>query len=98
FHIQDCSPEGARQNNWLAKVLIYYPGYRFLSWQFIMFDKKMKVKISQIADLIQAEITGNPDEVITHPDKIESAKEGSITFFPIRDTKNIYIRARLQRL
>jgi len=46
-----------------------------------MFDKKMKVKISQIADLIQAEITGNPDEVITHPDKIESAKEGSITFF-----------------
>ena len=41
----------------------------------------MKVKIRQIAELIQAEIEGNPDEVVTHPDKIESAGAGAITFF-----------------
>lgn len=41
----------------------------------------MKVKISQIAELINADIDGNPDEVITHPDKIETAEAGSITFF-----------------
>src|SRR5690554_3487573 len=41
----------------------------------------MNVKISQIADLIKADIEGNPDVVITHPDKIESAQEGAITFF-----------------
>lgn len=41
----------------------------------------MIVKISQIADLIKAEIEGNPDLDISHPDKIETAKEGAITFF-----------------
>lgn len=41
----------------------------------------MNVKISQIADLIKADIEGNPDEFITHPDKIESAQAGAITFF-----------------
>lgn len=41
----------------------------------------MNVKISQIADLIKADIEGNPDVTITHPDKIETAKEGAITFF-----------------
>ncbi len=41
----------------------------------------MKVKIHQIAELIQAEVEGNPDEVITHPDKIETAGAGAITFF-----------------
>lgn len=41
----------------------------------------MNVKISQIADLIKADIEGNPEVIITHPDKIETAGEGAITFF-----------------
>lgn len=41
----------------------------------------MKVKISQIAELIHADIDGNPEDIITHPDKIETAQAGSITFF-----------------
>ncbi|MBY5957869.1 UDP-3-O-(3-hydroxymyristoyl)glucosamine N-acyltransferase [Membranicola marinus] len=41
----------------------------------------MKVKVHQIADLIKAEVEGNPDEMITHPDKIETAGRGAITFF-----------------
>lgn len=40
----------------------------------------MQVKIRQIAELIQAEVEGNPDAIVTHPDKIESAGAGAITF------------------
>src|SRR5690606_30962331 len=70
-----------RRHGSLAKGPIYCPGFQFLSWQFLIFDKKMKVKISQIAELIHADIDGNPEDIITHPDKIETAQAGSITFF-----------------
>lgn len=55
----------------------------------------MKVKIHQIAELIKAKVEGNPDAVITHPDKIESAGEGAITFFinPVYEKHLYHTRA-----
>src|SRR5699024_6182086 len=41
----------------------------------------MEVKVHQIAELIKAEIEGNGEAIITHPDKIEDAGPGAITFY-----------------
>ncbi|WP_236978733.1 UDP-3-O-(3-hydroxymyristoyl)glucosamine N-acyltransferase [Membranihabitans maritimus] len=41
----------------------------------------MEAKINQIAELINAEVQGNGEGVITHPGKIEDAGPGAITFF-----------------
>lgn len=41
----------------------------------------MEIKVHQIAELIKAEIEGNDEAVITHPDKIEDAGAGAITFY-----------------
>lgn len=41
----------------------------------------MEVKVRQIAELIKAQIEGNGEAVITHPDKIEDAGPGAITFY-----------------
>jgi len=41
----------------------------------------MEIKVRQIAELIKAEIEGNDQAVITHPDKIEDAGAGAITFY-----------------
>ena len=40
----------------------------------------MKFKAQQIADILEGEIVGNPDEEVSELSKIEEGKKGSLTF------------------
>jgi UDP-3-O-[3-hydroxymyristoyl] glucosamine N-acyltransferase len=40
----------------------------------------MEIKISVLATILNGEIEGDPDAIVTHPSRIEEAEEGSIAF------------------
>src|SRR5690625_2758356 len=51
----------------------------------------MEVKVRQIAELIKAEIEGKDETVITHPERLEAAGAGAITFYTnLRYEKYVY--------
>lgn len=58
----------------------------------------MKFTAEQIAGILDGEVVGNPNAEVSNLSKIEDGVEGSLTFYPIRNTTTTFIPPKPQLL